>query len=187
MIQRIKELKVPFCTFYGRTRNYMYLTRCAGILFPAPLSLPTQRHVPSLPPPGKLAPPLLSRRLTPTAPLISSARNMATIRNLKIKTSTCKRIVKELHSYEKEVETEAAKTAEMKERGADPYDLKQQENVLAESRMMVPDCRKRLEAALIDLKATLAEIKESNQEGTEVEEAEAVITQVETVVQTAES
>ncbi|KAJ4798873.1 Tubulin-specific chaperone A [Rhynchospora pubera] len=114
---------------------------------------------------------------------------MATIRNLKIKTSTCKRIVKELNSYEKEVETEAAKTAEMKERSADPYDLKQQENVLAESRMMVPDCRKRLEAALTDLKATLAEIKESNQERAEVEEAEAeaVITQVETVVQTAES
>lgn len=30
-----------------------------------------------------------------------------------------------------------------------------QENVLAESRMMVPDCRKRLEAALSDLKGTL--------------------------------
>ncbi|KAJ0961587.1 hypothetical protein J5N97_001084 [Dioscorea zingiberensis] len=67
---------------------------------------------------------------------------MATIRNLKIKTSTCKRIVKELHSYEKEIEREAAKTVDMKEKGADPYDLKQQENVLAESRMMIPDCRK---------------------------------------------
>lgn len=51
---------------------------------------------------------------------------MATIRNLKIKTATCKRIVKELDSYEKEVEREAAKTADMKEKGADPYDLKQQ-------------------------------------------------------------
>ena len=51
---------------------------------------------------------------------------MATLRNLKIKTSTCKRIVKELKSYEKEVEREAAKTADMKEKGDDPYDLKQQ-------------------------------------------------------------
>jgi hypothetical protein len=51
---------------------------------------------------------------------------MATLRNLKIKTSTCKRIVKELRSYEKEVEKEAAKTADMKDKGADPYDLKQQ-------------------------------------------------------------
>lgn len=51
---------------------------------------------------------------------------MASMRNLKIKTGTCKRILKELHSYEKEVEREAKKTADMKERGADPYDLKQQ-------------------------------------------------------------
>ncbi|CAL5331249.1 unnamed protein product [Camellia sinensis] len=57
--------------------------------------------------------------------------NMATLRNLKIKTSTCKRIVKEMHSYEKEVEREAAKTADMKEKGADPYDLKQQYSGLA--------------------------------------------------------
>ncbi|EMS59472.1 Tubulin-specific chaperone A [Triticum urartu] len=136
---------------------------------------------------------------------------MATLRNLKIKTSTCKRIVKELRSYEKEVEKEAAKTADMKEKGADPYDLKQQgpfldmqrehlvigfpaplpshfinvkilvENVLAESRMMVPDCHKRLEAALTDLKATLAELKESNEQGTEIGEAEATITEVEAV------
>lgn len=49
-----------------------------------------------------------------------------TIRNLEITTSTCKRIVKELHSYEKEVEREAAKTAHMKDKGADAYDHKQQ-------------------------------------------------------------
>jgi hypothetical protein len=55
---------------------------------------------------------------------------MATLRNLKIKTSTCKRIVKELRSYEKEVEKEAAKTADMKDKGADPYDLKQQVTML---------------------------------------------------------
>jgi len=31
----------------------------------------------------------------------------------------------------------------------------EQENVLAESRMMIPDCRKRLEASLEDLKGIL--------------------------------
>jgi hypothetical protein len=36
-----------------------------------------------------------------------------------------------------------------------------QENVLAESRMMVPDCHKRLETALADLKATLVRHKSS--------------------------
>ncbi|KAG8649914.1 tubulin-folding cofactor A isoform X1 [Manihot esculenta] len=108
---------------------------------------------------------------------------MATLRNLKIKTSTCKRILKEMHSYEKEVEREAAKTADMKEKGADPYDLKQQENVLAESRMMIPDCHKRLEAALADLKGTLfnfqAELEESDQkDGPDIETARSTITEV---------
>lgn len=76
---------------------------------------------------------------------------------------------------------------------------------------MVPDCHKRLEAALTDLKATLvlcrnfylymkivrslvlsylnkclvillqAELKESNEQGTEIGEAEATITEVEAV------
>ncbi|KAK0600071.1 hypothetical protein LWI29_011357 [Acer saccharum] len=111
---------------------------------------------------------------------------MATVRNLKIKTSTCKRLVKELHSYEKEVEREAAKTVDMKDKGADPYDLKQQENVLAESRMMIPDCRKRLEAALADLKGTLAELEEVNQEGPEIEDARSTTTEVEKLYQTTE-
>ncbi|ERM95695.1 tubulin-folding cofactor A [Amborella trichopoda] len=112
---------------------------------------------------------------------------MATVRSLKIKTGTCKRILKELHSYEKEVEKEAAKTSDMKERGADPYDLKQQENVLAESRMMIPDCRKRLEAALSDLHAILAEMKESDQQGVEVKEAESTVAEVEALIQTNEA
>uniref|UniRef100_A0A251VGL2 Tubulin-specific chaperone A n=1 Tax=Helianthus annuus TaxID=4232 RepID=A0A251VGL2_HELAN len=43
----------------------------------------------------------------------------------------------------------------MKEKGVDPYDLKQQENVLAESRIMIPDCCKRLESSLADLKGIL--------------------------------
>ncbi|EHA8587137.1 putative Tubulin-folding cofactor A [Cocos nucifera] len=118
--------------------------------------------------------------------LYESRFNMATLRNLKIKTATCKRILKELHSYEKEVEKEAAKTADMKEKGADPYDLKQQENVLAESRMMVPDCCKRLEAARADLKGTLAGLKESNQQGIEIEEADGIITEVEALFPTEE-
>jgi len=95
-------------------------------------------------------------------------------------------MVKELRSYEKEVEKEAAKTADMKDKGADPYDLKQQENVLAESRMMVPDCHKRLETALADLKATLAELKESNEQGAEIGEAESTIAEVEAVVKPTE-
>ncbi|KAG6484830.1 hypothetical protein ZIOFF_053355 [Zingiber officinale] len=141
--------------------------------------------------------------------------SMATVRSLKIKTATCKRILKELRSYEKEVEKEAAKTADMKEKGADPYDLKQQaicfhfslcfsllysttltlcftlffsmvlviqeqrENVLAESRMMIPDCHKRLEASLSDLKGILAELKEQNLQGAEIDEGDSTVVEVE--------
>ncbi|KAF6134261.1 hypothetical protein GIB67_010060 [Kingdonia uniflora] len=112
---------------------------------------------------------------------------MATLRSLKIKTGTCKRNIKELRSYEIEVEREAAKTADMKDKGADPYDLKQQENVLAESRMMIPDCRKRLEGALADLKEALADLEESNLgTGPEVDEARSIISEVETFFQTTE-
>ncbi|KAL5724085.1 hypothetical protein ACHQM5_007485 [Ranunculus cassubicifolius] len=109
---------------------------------------------------------------------------MVTLRNLKIKTGTCKRVIKELHSYEKEVEREAAKTADMKEKGADPYDLKQQENVLAESRMMIPDCRKRLESSLADIKETLAELESNPQNGVEIDEARSIIAEVETYFET---
>ncbi|KAF0932123.1 hypothetical protein E2562_008657 [Oryza meyeriana var. granulata] len=100
---------------------------------------------------------------------------MATLRGLKINTSMCKRLVRELRLYEEE----AAKTAGKEEEGVDPYDEKQQENVLAESRMMIPDSHNRLETALSDLKATLAELKESNEHGAEIGEAESTITEVE--------
>ncbi|KHN36779.1 Tubulin-specific chaperone A [Glycine soja] len=83
---------------------------------------------------------------------------MATVRSLKIKTSTCKRIVKELHSYEKEVEREAAKTADMTEKGADPHDLKQQ-----------------------------AELEESDEKASlEIDEAKNTIVEVEKVFETTE-
>ncbi|XP_075510908.1 tubulin-folding cofactor A-like [Primulina tabacum] len=113
---------------------------------------------------------------------------MATLRNLKIKTSTCKRIVKELDSYEKEVEREAAKTADMKANAADPFDIKQQENVLAESRMMIPDCHKRLETALTDLKGFLVELEESDpKEAPEIQDARTIISEIEHVFQTSEA
>ncbi|XLR32030.1 hypothetical protein S83_059930, partial [Arachis hypogaea] len=68
----------------------------------------------------------------------------------------------------------------MKEKGADPYDLKQQKNVLAESRMMIPDFHKRLKATLVDLKGALAELEESNEkEGPEIDDARNTIAEVE--------
>ncbi|KAJ1281621.1 hypothetical protein BS78_04G319400 [Paspalum vaginatum] len=151
------------------------------VSFPIATTVPTTTSEPQ-----PLSPPLQQPPADAARRRRRRTLSMATLRNLKIKTSTCKRIVKELRSYEKEVQKEAAKTADMKEKGADPYDLKQQENVLAESRMMVPDCHKRLETALADLKATLAELKDSNEQGVEIGEAESTIAEVEAVVKPTE-
>ncbi|XP_057857492.1 tubulin-folding cofactor A [Cryptomeria japonica] len=112
---------------------------------------------------------------------------MATLKTLKIKTGSCKRILKELHSYEKEIDREAAKTAAMKEKGADPYDLKQQENVLAESRMMLPDCRKRLESALGDLQGILAGLEQPCEEAEEIIEAKNIVKEAEALFETSSS
>ncbi|CAI5475791.1 unnamed protein product [Closterium sp. Yama58-4] len=85
---------------------------------------------------------------------------MADLKELKLRAGVCKRLLKELKSYETEVEKDAAKVEDMKARGADSHDIKQQENVLAESRMMVPDCRKRLETAYLDLQSAVDAAKD---------------------------
>jgi tubulin-specific chaperone A len=51
---------------------------------------------------------------------------MATLRSLKIKTSRCKQSVEELHTYEQEVEREAATVAYLRDKGDDPHWLKQE-------------------------------------------------------------
>eukprot|EP00879_Flechtneria_rotunda_P005458 GHRR01005751.1.p2 GENE.GHRR01005751.1~~GHRR01005751.1.p2 ORF type:complete len:115 (+),score=28.30 GHRR01005751.1:567-911(+) len=87
-------------------------------------------------------------------------------KTLKIKISTLKRIYKEYAYYQKETDKEQARVESMKAAAADPYDLRQAESVLAESAMMVPETRQRLESALSDLQTFLAE-NEQDAAGTE--------------------
>lgn len=75
------------------------------------------------------------------------------VRGMKIKTSALNRLHKEYKYYQQEAEKEHARVEAMKAAGADAHDLKQAENVLAESSMMVPETRQRLEAALSDLQS----------------------------------
>lgn len=51
---------------------------------------------------------------------------MADLKSLKIKTGICKRVMKEMQSYEAEAEREFAKVENMKKNHADPSDIKQQ-------------------------------------------------------------
>nr|PNR53739.1 hypothetical protein PHYPA_007414 [Physcomitrium patens] len=87
-----------------------------------------------------------------------SGVDTAALKSLKVKTGICKRVMKELHSYEQVVDKEFAKTQNVKNSQACSFDIKRQEHVLQESYMMVPNCQKRLETALTTLeKAVVGE------------------------------
>lgn len=108
---------------------------------------------------------------------------MADLKTLKLRSSVCKRLLKELKFYEAEVEKDASRVEKMKAEGADSHDIKQQENVVAETRMMVPDTRKRLESAFYDLESTVEGARDAGMSDTEefktatvvLEEARAVV------------
>eukprot|EP00898_Chlorokybus_atmophyticus_P001470 jgi/Chlat1/2323/Chrsp17S02609 len=101
----------------------------------------------------------------------------AAVRAVKIKAGSLARVAKELASYEKEHVAEQAKTEKLKAQGAEPHDIKQQENVLAESAMMVPDSKRRLEAAYRDLQTAVAGAlkHESGAESEEVKSAQKLL------------
>lgn len=98
-------------------------------------------------------------------------------KKLKTQLGICKRMVKEVQSYEKEVITNEARVQKMRDEGKDPYDIRKQEEVLQESYMMIPDSKARLEATLSDLEACLEECKEdpASADAAAVEEARALI------------
>uniref|UniRef100_A0A3Q2SWN8 Tubulin-specific chaperone A n=1 Tax=Fundulus heteroclitus TaxID=8078 RepID=A0A3Q2SWN8_FUNHE len=98
-------------------------------------------------------------------------------RQIKIKTGIVKRLVKEEISYIKESEQQEQKIERMKADGGDEYVIKKQMEVLQESRMMVPDCRRRLLIAHADLSQIL-ETEEDVAESEEYKEAKSVLDSV---------
>lgn len=96
---------------------------------------------------------------------------------LKTQLGICKRMLKEVQSYEKEVVTNEARVQKMRDEGKDPYDIRKQEEVLQESYMMIPDSKARLESTLADLEALLDECKEGDAsvDAALVEEAKSII------------
>jgi tubulin-specific chaperone A len=77
------------------------------------------------------------------------------VRQIKIKTGVVKRLVKEKVMYEKEAKQQEEKIEKMKAEDGENYVIKKQAEILQESRMMIPDCQRRLEAAYTDLQQTL--------------------------------
>ncbi|GCB60397.1 hypothetical protein scyTo_0011128 [Scyliorhinus torazame] len=72
-------------------------------------------------------------------------------RQIKIRTGVVKRLAKEKLMYEKEAKQQEEKVEKMKVDGNDQYVVKKQIEVLQESRMMIPDCQRRLATAHSDL------------------------------------
>jgi tubulin-specific chaperone A len=73
------------------------------------------------------------------------------VRDIKIKSGVVKRLAKEKISYEKESEKMLEKLEKMKAANPDDYMIKKQQELLEESRSMVPDCQRRLVAAWDEL------------------------------------
>lgn len=85
-------------------------------------------------------------------------------RQLMIKTKACQRIRKEVEYYLHEVKENEQHLQEMKDAQKDPYDIKKFEEVLGESRMMVPDSNRRLAEAVDDLAVFLEKAEATDEE-----------------------
>jgi tubulin-specific chaperone A len=97
-------------------------------------------------------------------------------RNIKIKTGSVRRTTKEYLYYFKEQAKETATLNSMRDKRKDEYDIKQQENVVQESSVMIPATKKSLEGLLDDLKACFQEVGDALAAGSEQrEEVELVI------------
>lgn len=100
----------------------------------------------------------------------------AVTKKLRLQLGVCKRMVKEVASYEKEVDTNTAKLQKMRDEGKDEYDIRKFEEVLHESQMMVPDSKTRQERTFEDLKNLLDDCaKDSELDSTILNEAEALL------------
>ncbi|XP_073440244.1 tubulin-specific chaperone A [Dendrobates tinctorius] len=99
------------------------------------------------------------------------------VRQIKIKTGVVKRLSKEKLMYEKEAKQQEEKIERMKSEGGDEYVIKKQTEILQESRMMIPDCHRRLEAAHLDLIQVLENEKDL-EETEEYKDARAMLDSV---------
>uniref|UniRef100_A0A2I3HQ53 Tubulin-specific chaperone A n=1 Tax=Nomascus leucogenys TaxID=61853 RepID=A0A2I3HQ53_NOMLE len=87
------------------------------------------------------------------------------------------RLVKEKVMYEKEAKQQEEKIEKMRAEDGENYDIKKQAEILQESRMMIPDCQRRLEAAYLDLQQIL-ESEKDLEEAEEYKEARLVLDSV---------
>ncbi|XP_017751013.1 PREDICTED: tubulin-specific chaperone A [Rhinopithecus bieti] len=100
-------------------------------------------------------PPRLPRLFAPPSRGARGTMAEPRVRQIKIKTGVVKRIVEEKQAFEKEAKQQEEKIEKMRAEDGENYDIKKQVEILQESRMMIPDCQRRLEAAYLDLQQIL--------------------------------
>uniref|UniRef100_A0A3Q3L8V6 Tubulin-specific chaperone A n=1 Tax=Mastacembelus armatus TaxID=205130 RepID=A0A3Q3L8V6_9TELE len=89
----------------------------------------------------------------------------------------CKRLAKEKIAYITEAKQQEEKIERLKAEAGDDYVIKKQMEVLQESRMMIPDCHRRLTVAYGDLQQLL-ETEEDLAESEEYKEARNILDSV---------
>ena len=80
---------------------------------------------------------------------------MSDEKQLTVKTNIIKRMVKEVEHYKAETIENEERIEKMKRDGKDFYDLKKANEVLEETKMMIPDSKRRLDEALDELELLL--------------------------------
>ncbi|XP_052792806.1 tubulin-specific chaperone A-like [Mya arenaria] len=96
------------------------------------------------------------------------------LKQIKIKTGVVKRLTKEKGYYEQEAQKEEERYNKMKGDGKDEYELRKQNEVIGESKAMIPDTKNRLIKARDDLRNVL-ESSESLAEDAAYKEASKAI------------
>ena len=115
------------------------------------------------------------------------------VRQLKIKSGTLKRNMKDYTSYKKEENSLQEKLAKMVEEGKDESDVKQQQQAINETVEVIAQCKPRIEAALDDMENVLATFDEQPgepltllKETEEWQQAEALIAEAKAFVESIE-
>eukprot|EP00527_Entomoneis_sp_CCMP2396_P004120 CAMPEP_0198151436 /NCGR_PEP_ID=MMETSP1443-20131203/55546_1 /TAXON_ID=186043 /ORGANISM="Entomoneis sp., Strain CCMP2396" /LENGTH=140 /DNA_ID=CAMNT_0043817087 /DNA_START=163 /DNA_END=585 /DNA_ORIENTATION=- len=97
-------------------------------------------------------------------------------RQLMIKAKTCQRLRKEVEYYTKELKDNEDQLQGMKDGNRDPYDIKYFEEVVGESRMIIPDSNRRLGAAVQDLANLMESAAESSEPEVQLTDEEWIAT-----------
>jgi len=97
------------------------------------------------------------------------------LKKLRISTGVVKRCGKEKISYRKEADMQKGKIEKMKTEGRDEIEIRKMNECMQESLMMIPDCHRRLEKAINELKPLLEELETEFAESKEVTEAKTAL------------